>query len=89
VHPTDVNTLLGGTQDNGSPATSTGTTSTSWINVLGGDGGFNAIGRMARIGLRRIGSAAELTEHQLLRIGNQLPEQFVSDGGIERPGWQR
>ena len=43
-HPTDVNTLLGGTQDNGSPATSTGTTSTSWINVLGGDGGFNAIG---------------------------------------------
>ena len=43
-HPTDVNTLLGGTQDNGSPATSTGTTSTSWINVLGGDGGFNEIG---------------------------------------------
>ncbi|HST08767.1 MAG TPA: exo-alpha-sialidase, partial [Terriglobales bacterium] len=43
VHPTDANTLLGGTQDNGSPATSTGTTSTSWINVLGGDGGFNAI----------------------------------------------
>jgi hypothetical protein len=43
MHPTDPNTLLGGTQDNGSPATSTGTTSTSWINVLGGDGGFNAI----------------------------------------------
>jgi hypothetical protein len=43
MHPTDANTLLGGTQDNGSPATSTGTTSTSWINVLGGDGGFNAI----------------------------------------------
>lgn len=42
-HPTDANTLLGGTQDNGSPATSTGTTSTSWINVLGGDGGYNAI----------------------------------------------
>ena len=43
MHPTDANTLLGGTQDNGSPATSTGTTSTSWINVLGGDGGYNAI----------------------------------------------
>jgi len=43
MHATDPNTLLGGTQDNGSPATSTGTTSTSWINVLGGDGGFNAI----------------------------------------------
>jgi len=43
IHPTDADTLLGGTQDNGSPATSTGTTSTSWINVLGGDGGYNAI----------------------------------------------
>src|SRR5580765_1417478 len=43
MHPTDANTLLGGTQDNGSPATSTGTTSSSWINVLGGDGGYNAI----------------------------------------------
>jgi hypothetical protein len=42
-HPTDANTLLGGTQDNGSPATASGTTSTSWINVLGGDGGYNAI----------------------------------------------
>ncbi len=42
-HPTDANTLLGGTQDNGSPATSTATTSASWGNVLGGDGGYNAI----------------------------------------------
>jgi hypothetical protein len=42
-HPTDSNTILGGTQDNGSPATSTATTSPSWGNVLGGDGGFNAI----------------------------------------------
>jgi hypothetical protein len=42
-HPTDPNTVLGGTQDNGSPATSTSTTSTSWINVNGGDGGYNAI----------------------------------------------
>jgi hypothetical protein len=40
---TDPNTLLGGTQDNGSPATVTATTSSSWGNVLGGDGGFNAI----------------------------------------------
>ena len=42
-HPTDPNTLLGGAQDNGSPATNQATTSLSWINVLGGDGGYNAI----------------------------------------------
>lgn len=42
-HPTDLNTLLGGTQDNGSPATSQATTNPSWKNVLGGDGGYNAI----------------------------------------------
>ena len=42
-HPTDPNTLLGGAQDNGSPATNQATTSSSWINVLGGDGGYNAI----------------------------------------------
>jgi len=42
-HPTDPNTLLGGTQDNGSPATSQATASPSWVNVLGGDGGYNAI----------------------------------------------
>jgi hypothetical protein len=42
-HATDPNTLLGGTQDNGSPATATATTSSSWDNVLGGDGGYNAI----------------------------------------------
>ena len=42
-HPSDANTLLGGTQDNGSPATNQATTSSAWINVLGGDGGYNAI----------------------------------------------
>jgi hypothetical protein len=42
-HPTDSNTLVGGTQDNGSPATNSATTSLSWINVNGGDGGYNAI----------------------------------------------
>jgi hypothetical protein len=42
-HPTDANTLLGGTQDNGAPATASATTSTGWVNVNGGDGGFNAI----------------------------------------------
>ena len=41
-HPTDPNTLLGGTQDNGSPATNQ-TATMSWVNVLGGDGGYNAI----------------------------------------------
>ncbi len=42
-HPTDPNTLLGGTQDNGSPATGQATTNLAWGNVLGGDGGYNAI----------------------------------------------
>jgi len=43
-HPTDAKTLLGGTQDNGSPATNQATTTNlSWTNVLGGDGGYNAI----------------------------------------------
>jgi hypothetical protein len=42
--PTDPNTLLGGTQDNGSPATATAAaTDTAWGNVLSGDGGYNAI----------------------------------------------
>ena len=40
---TNQNIILGGTQDNGSPATATATTSSGWGNVLGGDGGYNAI----------------------------------------------
>ncbi len=42
-HPSDPKTLLGGSQGNGSPATASATTSLSWINVNGGDGGYNAI----------------------------------------------
>ena len=42
-HPTDLNTLLGGAQGNGSPTTNQATTNSSWWNVLGGDGGYNAI----------------------------------------------
>ena len=42
-HPSDPNTLFGGTQDNGSPATAAAITTLSWGNVLGGDGGYNAI----------------------------------------------
>lgn len=42
-HPTDSATLLGGTQDNGSPATDQAAGSLAWVNVLGGDGGYNAI----------------------------------------------
>ncbi|HYL13686.1 MAG TPA: hypothetical protein VEV41_11665 [Terriglobales bacterium] len=41
--PGNLGTLLGGTQDNGSPATSQAMTSTGWINVNGGDGGYNEI----------------------------------------------
>src|ERR1700757_4587200 len=43
IHPTDANTVLGGTQDNGTPATTSAVTSTSWQSVLGGDGGYSAI----------------------------------------------
>jgi hypothetical protein len=42
-HPTDPNTLLGGTQDNGSPATGAAQSSTQWMNTQAGDGGYNAI----------------------------------------------
>ena len=40
----DGTVLLGGTQDNGSPATAAAAgVETGWRNVLGGDGGYNAI----------------------------------------------
>jgi hypothetical protein len=42
-HPTDPNTILGGTQDNGSPATASAQSSSSWLNVNSGDGGYNEI----------------------------------------------
>ena len=42
-HPTDANTILGGTQDNGSPATSASQTCSGWQSVNGGDGGYNEI----------------------------------------------
>ena len=41
--PTDLNMLLGGAQDNGSPATATSQSSSTWLNVNSGDGGFNEI----------------------------------------------
>ena len=43
LHPTDQNTVLGGTQGNGSPGTSAATGSLTWATVNGGDGGYNAI----------------------------------------------
>jgi len=43
LHPNDPNTLLGGTQGNGSPVTNKATTNPSWWSVLCGDGGYNAI----------------------------------------------
>jgi hypothetical protein len=42
-HPSNASILLGGTQDNGSPATGQATSSPTWGNILGGDGGYNAI----------------------------------------------
>jgi hypothetical protein len=43
VHPTNADILLGGTQGNGSPETSTATVNSTWQNALGGNGGFTAI----------------------------------------------
>jgi hypothetical protein len=43
VNPTDADILLGGTQGNGSPKTSSATENSTWQNALSGDGGFNAI----------------------------------------------
>jgi hypothetical protein len=43
VHPTSADILLGGTQGNGSPKTSSATENSTWQNALGGDGGFTAI----------------------------------------------
>jgi hypothetical protein len=43
VHPTSADILLGGAQNNGSPKTSTATSSSTFQNALGGDGGFTAI----------------------------------------------
>ena len=42
-HPSDANTMLGGTQGNGSAATAGVLASTSWSEVNGGDGGYAAI----------------------------------------------
>ena len=41
-HPSDPTIILGGTQDNGSPATSS-TLGTHWASVNSGDGGYNEI----------------------------------------------
>jgi hypothetical protein len=43
LDPADQNTILGGTQDNGSPATSSAGANLQWTTVNGGDGGYNAI----------------------------------------------
>ena len=43
-HPSDPTTLVGGTQDNGSPAVSNSSpSSVQWLAANNGDGGFNAI----------------------------------------------
>jgi hypothetical protein len=43
VHATDQNTVLGGTQDNGSPASTNATGSSQFVTANGGDGGYNII----------------------------------------------
>ncbi len=43
IHAADQKTILGGTQDNGSPATTNATASPEFFTANGGDGGYNAI----------------------------------------------
>ena len=43
LHPTDQNTMVGGTQGNGSAGTGSATDSPEWTTVNGGDGGYSAI----------------------------------------------
>jgi hypothetical protein len=43
LNPTNAAIMLGGTQGNGSPKTSSATSNSIWQNALSGDGGFNAI----------------------------------------------
>ena len=42
-HPTDPNTMLGGAENNGSPASSPSQSATDWQNVNAGDGGYTQI----------------------------------------------
>lgn len=43
LHPTDQNTVLGGTQENGSAGTGSASGGPQWTTVNGGDGGYSAI----------------------------------------------
>ncbi len=43
IHPSDQKTILGGTQDNGSAATTNATVSSDFYTANGGDGGYNTI----------------------------------------------
>jgi hypothetical protein len=86
IHPTDANTMLGGTQDNGSPATASATTSTGWGNVLGGDGGYNAISPVSGTDwfAAKSGRAAEFAEHPVLQGWARLQRQTFHSSGHER-----
>ena len=42
-HPSDANTILGGTQGNGSPATAAALSSSGWSSVNSADGGYSEI----------------------------------------------
>ncbi len=80
-HPTDANKLLGGTQDNGSPATATATTSPSWENVLGGDGGYNAIDPITDHWFTsNPDTGAGLAEYRGMFIRHRLQQQSVQFG---------
>ena len=92
-HPNDPQTILGGTQDNGSPATATSESGSNWLNVNSGDGGYNAINPnnptewfTANTGFERI------LQHHLCRDGwprATIAHRWSHLGNSERRRWSR
>jgi hypothetical protein len=80
-HPSNQYTLLGGTQDNGSPAidpTNSGPNGLTWHSVQGGDGGFNDIhpngndwfSSFTRVQITHCANGAACTDSQFQTVVN-------------------
>jgi len=77
------------TQDNGSPATATATTSSSWGNILSGDGGYNALDPNTMTGLRRTRTRGSKPGHPGMFLRNQLHRQQFHGSCEQRRRWGR
>ena len=79
-HPTNQFTLLGGTQDNGSPAidgVNSGSNGLTWRSVLGGDGGYTEINPSnanewftanTRVSIQRCAAGTNCTDSQFATV---------------------